>query len=139
MPYCSVRRVECLVKWVRFASIVTNVYLVCLHSVVCFSHPTTTAITRYAPQKRGKTTKDEETVQYSQFMSPGHSNWTNCSILSQCFSEKFPTFSPSYWGANSYYPRGLIMGVGRISHLPIWMTQRGLSAWGIQTGPFAAL
>ena len=58
----------------------------------------------------------------------GHSNWTICSPLSPFCSEKFPTFSLSYWGANSYYPRGLILGVGRISHLPIWMTQRGLSA-----------
>ena len=30
-------------------------------------------------------------------------------------------------------------GKGEFSQLPIWMTQRGLSAWGIQTGPFAAL
>ena len=29
-------------------------------------------------------------------------------------------------------------GKGEFSQLPIWMTQRGLSAWGIQTGPFAA-
>ena len=52
MPYCSDRRVECLV---RFASIATNVYLVCIPS----AFPTqrqrgrdTTAITRYAPVKR---------------------------------------------------------------------------------------
>merc|ERR1739836_54140 len=69
----------------------------------------------------------------------GHSNWTICSPLSPFCSEKFPSFSLSYWGANSYYPRGPIMGVGRISPFPIWMRQRGLSAWGIQTGPFAAL
>ena len=31
------------------------------------------------------------------------------------------------------------MGVGRISPFPIWMGLRGFSAWGIQTGPFAAL
>ena len=32
----------------------------------------------------------------------GHSNWTICSMCSpSCFS---------YWEANSYYPRGLIMG-----------------------------
>ena len=42
-------------------------------------------------------------------------------------------------GAHSYYPRGLILRVGRISQLPIWMTQRDFSDWDIQTGPFAAL
>ena len=42
----------------------------------------------------------------------GHSNWTICCPLSLfCFSN-FPTFSLSYWGANSYYPRGLIMREG---------------------------
>ena len=69
----------------------------------------------------------------------GHSNWTICSPLSPFCSEIFPTFSLSYWGAHSYYPRGLIMGVGRISPFPIWMRLRGFSAWGIQTGPLAAL
>ena len=131
------------------------------------------------------------------FQCLGHSNWTICSPLSPFCSEIFQTFSLSYWGANSYYPRGLILGVGRISlshygwhrgvwvsgafkldhlqpfkpilfwnfsnfftfilgspfllpqranngkgkflQLPIWMRQRGFSAWGIQTGPFAAL
>ena len=126
-----------------------------------------------------------------------HSNWTICSLLS-CFCPKqFPTFSLSYWGANSYYPRErkaengkmefsqpewetrnsvalafkldhlqpvklllsqkisnfltFILGSpfllpqranfekGEFSQLPIWMRQRGFSAWGIQTGPFAAL
>ena len=41
-----------------------------------------------------------------------HSNWIVCSPLSPFCSEKFPTFSVSYWGANSYYPRGLIMEKG---------------------------
>ena len=36
----------------------------------------------------------------------GPSNWTICSPLSPFCSEIFPTFSLSYWGANSYYPRG---------------------------------
>ena len=44
------------------------------------------------------------------FQCLGHSNWTICSPLSPFCSEIFPTFSLSYWGANSYYPRGLIMG-----------------------------
>ena len=42
----------------------------------------------------------------------GHSNWTIYSPLSQFCSKQFSTFSPSYWQANSYYPRGLIMGKG---------------------------
>ena len=73
------------------------------------------------------------------FQCLGHSNWTHCSPLSPFCSENFPTFSPSYWGANSYYPRRLIMGVRKISPFPIWMRLRGFSAWGIQTGPLAAL
>ena len=32
-----------------------------------------------------------------------------------------------------------ILGVGRISPFPIWIRLRGLGAWGLQTGPFAAL
>ena len=72
------------------------------------------------------------------FQCLGHSNWISCSPLSQFCSGKFSTFSISYWGSNSYYPRGLIMGVGRISPFPIWMRLRGFSAWGIQTRAFAA-
>ena len=30
------------------------------------------------------------------------------------------------------------MGKGKFLQLPIWITQRGLSALGFQTGPFAA-
>ena len=53
------------------------------------------------------------------FQCLGHSNWTTCSPLSPFCSEIFPTFSLSYWGANSYYPRGLIMGKGKFFQLPI--------------------
>ena len=42
----------------------------------------------------------------------GHSNWTICILLSHFCSENFSTFSSSYWGAQSYYPRGPIMGKG---------------------------
>ena len=42
----------------------------------------------------------------------GHSNWTICSRLSHFCSNNFPFISPLYWEANSYYPRGLIMGKG---------------------------
>ena len=41
-----------------------------------------------------------------------HSNWIICSPLSPFCSEIFSTFSLSYWGALSYYPRGLIIGKG---------------------------
>ena len=73
------------------------------------------------------------------FQCLGPSNWTTCSPLSPFCSKEFSTFSLSYWEANSYYPRGLIMGKGKFSQLQNWMRQRGFSAWGIQTGPFAAL
>ena len=35
----------------------------------------------------------------------GHSYWTICTTSSTFHSENFPTFSHSYWGANSYCPR----------------------------------
>ena len=44
------------------------------------------------------------------FQCLGHSNWTICSLLSPFCPDNFPPFSLSYWGANSYYPRGPIMG-----------------------------
>ena len=53
------------------------------------------------------------------FQCLGPSNWTICSPLSQFHSEHFQTLSLSYWGANSYYPRGLIMGKGKFFQLPI--------------------
>ena len=46
----------------------------------------------------------------------GHSNWTICSPLSPFCAKIFSSFSPSYWEANSYYPRGLIMGKGDSSN-----------------------
>ena len=44
------------------------------------------------------------------FKCLGHSNWTICIPLDPFCSENFPSFSLSYWEANSYYPRGTIMG-----------------------------
>ena len=131
------------------------------------------------------------------FQCLGHSNWIICSPLSQFCFPKFSTFSLSYWGAHSYYPRGPIMrkgnssnfqygpdrwvsvpgaikldhlqpfepilfskisnfftfilgsqfllpqrannGKGKFFQLPIWIRQRGFSAWGLQTGSLAAL
>ena len=46
------------------------------------------------------------------FQCLGHSNWTICIPLNPFCSRNFPTFSFSYWEANSYYPRGPIMGKG---------------------------
>ena len=46
------------------------------------------------------------------FQCMGHSNWTICRPLHLSNSEIIPSFSPSYWEANSYYPRGPIMRKG---------------------------
>ena len=42
----------------------------------------------------------------------GPPNWTICSPLHLSHFEIIPTFSTSYWEANSYYPIGPIMGKG---------------------------
>ena len=42
----------------------------------------------------------------------GISNWTICSPLGPFCPRRFSNFSLLYWGANSYYPRGLIMEKG---------------------------
>ena len=47
----------------------------------------------------------------------GHSNWTICIPLNPFCSGIFPSFSLSYLEANSYYPRGPIMGKGNSSNL----------------------
>ena len=58
-----------------------------------------------------------------------HSNRTICFPLNPFWSENFPTFSPSYWEANSYYPRGPIMGKGNSSNFKFeW--DRGFSVPG---------
>ena len=59
--------------------------------------------------RKGKSPKLDET---QGFQCLGHSNWAICSLLSQFCSPNFQTFSLLYWEANSYYPRGLIMGKG---------------------------
>ena len=78
-------------------------------------------------------------IETEGFQCLGHSNWTICSPFSPFCPETFPSFSLSYWEANSYYPRGLIKGKREFIQLQNWMRQRGFSAWGIQTGPFAVL
>ena len=63
------------------------------------------------------------------FQYLGHSNWTICSPLSHFCFQIFPSFPPSYWEANSYYPRGPIIGKGNSSNFKIgW--DRGLSVPG---------
>ena len=49
------------------------------------------------------------------FQCLGHSNWTISSPLHLSHSEIIPSFSPSYWEAESFYPRGPIMGKGNSS------------------------
>ena len=57
------------------------------------------------------------------FQCLGHSNWAICSPLSPFSSENFPSFSCSYWGANSYYPRGPILKKGNLPNSRIgWHT-----------------
>ena len=46
----------------------------------------------------------------------GHSNWTICIPLSHFCSGNFQNFSLSYWEANSYYPRGLIVRKGSFAN-----------------------
>ena len=65
------------------------------------------------------------------FQCLGHSNWTICSPLSPFCSEIFPTFSLSYWGAHSYYPRGPIMRKGNSSNF-----QYGPDRWVSVPGAF---
>ena len=43
----------------------------------------------------------------------GHSNWIICRPLSHFCFQIFTPFSLSYWEANSYYPRGPILGKGQ--------------------------
>ena len=59
--------------------------------------------------RKGNSPEMDET---QGFQNLGHSNWTICSLLSQFCFPNFTTFSLLYWEANSYYPRGLIMGKG---------------------------
>ena len=73
------------------------------------------------------------------FQCLGHSNWTTCSPLSHFCSDKFQFVSSLYWEAISYYPRCLIVGKEEFSQFQKRMRQWVSSAWGLQTGPLAAL
>ena len=46
------------------------------------------------------------------FQCLGHSNLTICSTLHLSHSKIIPSVSPSYWEANSYYPRGILWEKG---------------------------
>ena len=65
------------------------------------------------------------------FQCLGHSNCAICIPLSHFCSHKISTFSPSYWEANSYYPRGPIMGKGNSPNFKI-----GWDRWFSVPGPF---
>ena len=58
-----------------------------------------------------------------------HSNWNICIPLNPFCSNDFPSFSLSYWEANSYYSRGPIMGKGNSSN-PKSEWDRGFSVPG---------
>ena len=63
------------------------------------------------------------------FQCLGQSNWTICIRLNPFWIGNFLSFSLSYWEANSYYPRGPIMGKGNSSNPKIgW--ERGFSVPG---------
>ena len=51
------------------------------------------------------------------FQYLGHSNWTSCIPLNHFCSGYFPICFLSYWEANSYYPRGPIIGKWNSSNL----------------------
>ena len=60
------------------------------------------------------------------FQCLGHSSWTIYFPLNPFCSRKFPSFPPSYWEANSYYPREPILGKGSSPNFKIgW--DRGFS------------
>ena len=67
-----------------------------------------------APFSEVQSGKDSEPLTWMEdetdgFQCLGHSNWIIFIHLSPFCSENFPTFSLSFWEANSYYPRGIIM------------------------------
>ena len=62
--------------------------------------------------RKGKFILTSNLNEYEGIDSLGHSNWTICCPFSPFYSNNFATFSLSYWEANSYYPRGPIMGKG---------------------------
>ena len=81
------------------------------------------------PQGRKSATTAKKRRTTLMFWCIRHSNWPICSHLSPFSSKRFSTFFISYWEANSYYPRGLIMGKGNSSNFKIgW--DRGVSVPG---------
>ena len=72
------------------------------------------------------------------FVCLGHSNWTIYSPFSPFCSQDFLNVHLSYWGPFLITPEAN-NGKGGNIQLQKWMRPGGLSAWGIQTGPFASL
>ena len=64
------------------------------------------------PQRtnRGESEFTQLMDETSEFGCLGHSNWTICIPLNPFYSGQVQCFSPLYWKANSYYPRGLTVG-----------------------------
>ena len=65
-------------------------------------------------------------------------NWTICSPLSHFLFPHFDIFFTFILGGQFLLPQNANIGKRAISQLQNWMRQRVSSAWGIQTGPFAA-
>ena len=72
------------------------------------------------------------------FQCLGNSNWTICSHLSQFSSPDFPTFSLLYWRGKFLLSQREEGWKWENGILPTWARHKAFSAWGIQTGPFAA-
>ena len=82
------------------------------------------------------TSKQNET---GGFQCLGHSNWVICSRLSHFCSKYFLTFSTFILGDHFLLPQKANYQKWEFFKLQNRMRQGVFSAWGIQTGPFAAL
>ena len=64
-------------------------------------------------------------------------NWTICSPLSHFLFQHFDIFFTFILGGQFLLPQRANTEKREFLQLQIWTRQRGLSAWGIQPGPFA--
>ena len=77
----------------------------------------------------------------------GIKNFTNFFTGTRIFTDGMPVYRwygkfsklATLLGSQFLLPQRANNGKGEFSQLQIWMRQRGFSAWGIQTGPLAAL
>ena len=91
-----------------------------------------------ANSEKGAISQLQKWTEQELFECLGPLNWTICSPFNPFGYGNFQFVSSLYWQANTYHPRGLIVRKGIFSNFKTeW--DRGFSAWGIQTGPFAAL